>query len=340
MAIKKTEVGWLVDVQPAGRGGKRHRKTFKTQAEAKQWEAWLKTQINQNRNWAPAKRDIRRLSSLVTLWFDTHGSNLSNAIHTLATLKKLCVEVGDPIATSFTPQDFTNWRTTRINAGIAPNTVNHAHAYLRAVFNHLIKINEWKGDNPLSKINQIKIHESESKKYLTLDEIERLLEALKQGRNPHAYLISKICLATGGRWDEVEKLKTSQLQKNLVQFANVTKSKKARAVAISAELMDEIKQHCTEHPLDNNQIFESANAAFRHAVKRAKIELVEGQLTHVLRHTFASHFVMQGRNLLTLQKILGHQNYVTTMRYAHLAPNHMEEAVQFNPLEMLKVKNG
>ena len=36
MAIKKMRAsGWLVDAQPGGRGGKRFRKSFKTQAEAK-----------------------------------------------------------------------------------------------------------------------------------------------------------------------------------------------------------------------------------------------------------------------------------------------------------------
>jgi site-specific recombinase XerD len=149
-----------------------------------------------------------------------------------------------------------------------------------------------------------------------------------------------VSLIKGGLPDEVEKLKTTQLQKNLVQFANVTKSKKARAVAIGAELVAEIKQHCTENPLTNNQIFESASSAFRHAIKRSGIVLADGQLTHVLRHTFASHFVMQGRNLLTLQKILGHSDYAMTVKYAHLSPNHMEEAAIFNPLELLKSKLG
>ncbi len=34
------------------------------------------------------------------------------------------------------------------------------------------------------------------------------------------------------------------------------------------------------------------------------IQLVEGQKTHVLRHTFASHFIMNGGNILVLQRIL------------------------------------
>lgn len=60
-----------------------------------------------------------------------------------------------------------------------------------------------------------------------------------------------------------------------------------------------------------------------------------GQLTHVLRHTFASHFMMNGGNILVLQKTLGHSTL--TMRYAHLAPEHLQEAKTLNPLARLTV---
>lgn len=40
---------------------------------------------------------------------------------------------------------------------------------------------------------------------------------------------------------------------------------------------------------------------------------------HTCRHTFASHYVMQGGNILALQKILGHSDVKMTMIYAHLA---------------------
>nr|WP_231473619.1 tyrosine-type recombinase/integrase [Shewanella sp. 38A_GOM-205m] len=58
----------------------------------------------------------------------------------------------------------------------------------------------------------------------------------------------------------------------------------------------------------------------------------KGQASHVLRHTFASHFVMNGGNILTLQRILGHSSIQMTMRYAHLAPEHLIEATKLNPL--------
>jgi site-specific recombinase XerD len=44
---------------------------------------------------------------------------------------------------------------------------------------------------------------------------------------------------------------------------------------------------------------------------------------HILRHTFASHFVMSGGNILALQRILGHSDVKMTMIYAHLAPDFM-----------------
>ncbi|HRI50708.1 MAG TPA: tyrosine-type recombinase/integrase [Pseudomonadota bacterium] len=46
---------------------------------------------------------------------------------------------------------------------------------------------------------------------------------------------------------------------------------------------------------------------------------------HALRHTFASHFVMSGGNILTLQKILGHADIKMTLLYAHLAPDFLAE---------------
>ncbi len=57
-----------------------------------------------------------------------------------------------------------------------------------------------------------------------------------------------------------------------------------------------------------------------------------GQSSHVLRHTFASRFVMNGGNILTLQRILGHTTLAMTMRYTHLAPDHLQDAVKLGPV--------
>ncbi|MBA7702577.1 Tyrosine recombinase XerC [subsurface metagenome] len=48
---------------------------------------------------------------------------------------------------------------------------------------------------------------------------------------------------------------------------------------------------------------------------------------HSLRHTFASHLVMAGVDLASVQKLMGHRNIQTTMIYAHLSPGHLAQAV-------------
>ena len=62
---------------------------------------------------------------------------------------------------------------------------------------------------------------------------------------------------------------------------------------------------------------DSLKEGFNAAVRRAGIEDFH---FHDLRHTFASHFVMRGGDLTTLQEILGHTTLTMTMKYVHLTP--------------------
>lgn len=49
---------------------------------------------------------------------------------------------------------------------------------------------------------------------------------------------------------------------------------------------------------------------------------------HDCRHTFASHLVQRGANLRVVADLLGHSSMQMVMRYSHLAPNHLSEAVE------------
>jgi integrase len=73
----------------------------------------------------------------------------------------------------------------------------------------------------------------------------------------------------------------------------------------------------------------SCRAAFRRAYERCRFQ-APGQLTHILSHTFSSHYMMG--NILSLQRILGHSSITMTMRYAHLSPDHLESALRLSPL--------
>lgn len=211
-----------------------------------------------------------------------------------------------------------------MNDGISPNTVNHEHAYLRSLFNELTRLGDWEEGNALRHVRQLRVHETELA-WLSRDQIRDLFEALEASRNRAALLVSKLSLATGARWSEAETLEAERLHQDRVVFAD-PKGLKVRKVPIEPELAVELRTRPT------GGLFPSCYSAFRSAVDRAGIELPRGQCAHVLRHTFASHFVMNGGNIFTLQRILGHSDIKMTMRYAHLAPDHLEEARRLNPL--------
>jgi integrase len=245
MAIKKLTNGWQVDSQPGGRGAKRFRKTFDTQAEAKRYEAWLKSQVTQNAKWQPDKRDKRMLSELVELCYEHHGIGLKAGQETLRSLRALCIALSNPRADEFSAEMFTRYRAQRLEAGTSANSLNHEHAYLRSVFNELTRLGLWKRGNPLKLLRPFKLEERELS-YLTLNQVETLLRALDGSKNLHLGLIARVCLSTGARWGEAEELKIGQIRDGVIQYAR-TKSGRVRAVPITQELDKLLKTHHVKH---------------------------------------------------------------------------------------------
>ena len=74
--------------------------------------------------------------------------------------------------------------------------------------------------------------------------------------------------------------------------------------------------------------FQAGNNSYEQSTSTRKQAGVENLTRpHTLHHTFASHLVMQGVDLPTVMKLMGHADIQTTMIYAHLAPDHLAEAV-------------
>jgi integrase/recombinase XerD len=74
-----------------------------------------------------------------------------------------------------------------------------------------------------------------------------------------------------------------------------------------------------------------AQWAISQAVKRAGI--VKEVSLHTLRHTYATHLLEQGVNILTIKELLGHAHINTTMIYLHLARPSVQ--VAFSPMDTL-----
>lgn len=328
MSVRKlSDSRWRVDVEPVR--GKRYRKTFTTKAEAVRYESYVRSQHAKAVNWNSAQEDRRRLSDLVELWHSLHGHGLRDSVRRLSKLKALSDRLGNPVAARLESQRYAADRRLRLASGISAKTLNNELGYLRAVYNELYALNQVDYRNPLELVKPLSLQERELS-WLTLDQIVELLASIRSGcKNPHVELIVLVCLATGARWSEAENLAPESLRNGMVTFKN-TKNGKVRSVPVPDDLVMRLRQHWAEYGL-----FTGSITSFRRALARTTITLPKGQASHVLRHTFASHFIQQGGNILTLQKILGHSSLAMTMRYSHLSHDHLVDAKSLSPFSTL-----
>jgi len=326
MSITKLSDGrWLVDVEPIK--GKRFRKRFKTKMEAQQFEVNVRQKCAENSSWSIKPKDRRKLSELVELWYELHGQTLANGHRCVAILRLVAQDLGNPVAANLEPAKVARLRTKQIAKGMTGKTANNRLGYLKSMFNELRQLGVLEYENPIGRMRPLKLQEKPLS-YLTKHQVSELLAALDaRETSPHPKMVARICLATGARWGEAQALTPERIKGNTVVFAN-TKSKRVRSVPISEQLAKDIRQHWKTHGPFTNCL-----GVFRLVLLSTSIKLPRGQASHVLRHTFASHFIMNGGHIVTLQNILGHASLSMTMRYAHLSKDHLSEAVRLNPLE-------
>lgn len=322
MTISKLNNGqYRVDVRPQGRDGKRIRKTFKTKSEAQQYERWV-VATQHNKEWVEKPADRRPLADLIDLWYSHHGRTLKDGDAILRKLVNIAERMGQPRADQVTRTSVAQYRAMRLAAGIKPETINKDQTMLSGVFTVLIETGLYHNDHPLTGLARIK-RSAREMAYLTQPQIIMFLAALAGDD----LKVARLCLATGARWSEAATLTRDALIPFKCTFVN-TKNGKDRTVPISEALHKEITEGS-----DGRELFPGADYDnVRKMLKKLVPDLPDGQATHVMRHTFASHFMINGGNIISLQKILGHSTILQTMVYAHFAPDYLNDAVRLNPL--------
>jgi len=156
-------------------------------------------------------------------------------------------------------------------------------------------------------------------------ELKRLFKAPKFLK--HRVMFSLIYSA-GLRVSEVCKLKINDIDFDRMQIhIRQSKNNRSRYVVLSHQISKGLKQYMAGAkprvflfngrqkgvPLGHSAV----QQAFRQAMQTAKIQ--KDACVHTLRHSFATHLLEQGVDIVSIKEQLGHADIQTTMMYLHVA---------------------
>lgn len=212
-------------------------------------------------------------------------------------------------------------------------SINHEITILRQFFSYHNK------ESVVKDIDLLKL-EKNLPKYLTKDEVERLLNIpLVTPLDYRNKAMLELIYATGLRVSELVNLKVNDIDFEMCNLRVLGKGNKERIVPIGSVALKYNKIYIDEYRvklLKNNLIDElypnnfgrkMTRNGFNFILKELKKKCdINAYLTpHVLRHSFATHLLIGGADLRSIQLLLGHENINTTNIYTHIVNRELKD---------------
>lgn len=180
--------------------------------------------------------------------------------------------------------------------------------------------------------------------YFSREEISAML---KTTSNIKHKLIIAIAYTAGLRRKEVQNLKLADVDlKNNRLFIRDSKGKKDRYTLFSRHLHDLFTNYLKEyHP--KIYVFESTKPGIKYSTtsmaqvlkNMAKAAGIQRKVhLHMLRHSFATHLLEDGRDIRYVQELLGHRSIKTTERYTHIISDALSTVT--SPFDRLVSETG
>jgi len=231
-----------------------------------------------------------------------------------------------------TPRMIEDYKIERTANGISPSKVNRELALLKHIYTKAI---EWgkATDNPVKRVKMFR-ENNQRVRFLEKEEIKKLMDSCENFLKP----IIAIAFNTGMRQGEIINLRWADIDliRGVILVRN-PKNGQPRYIPMNSfvkyifEKLNSVRDN-----LDNPYIFYYngekpltrfglIRGAFNRAVEKAGIKDFH---FHDLRHTFASHLIMSGADIMTVKELLGHKTLLMTLRYSHLSPNFKKSAVE------------
>ena len=235
---------------------------------------------------------------------------------------------------------------------VSKTTIRNNFVALRAFFNFMA-MKGYITDNPFRYLSTPKIPKRK-KIIFKNSEIQKLMQfdtnTFLGSRN---YCIMAFLFSTGMRISELTSLRLDDIDLELELINIIGKGDKQRYVPISSPLKNLIiryfkkrNSYVTEHNLRSRYFFISRSGRmmcptnvqdiFRKVKKQYGIDKKRFS-PHTFRHTFATDYLLNGGDVFSLQKILGHSNLNTTKEYVDMDDNLIRmQNEKYNPFSNKK----
>ncbi|WP_424686834.1 tyrosine-type recombinase/integrase [Halarcobacter ebronensis] len=245
--------------------------------------------------------------------------------------------IGTKAVKTITKADMENFQI-EIQKDLMPATVNFIMQQVGGIFIWAIE-NEVLDKNPCKGIKKLKVNNSRLR-YLEIDEIKKLTQTLKNDKI--AYYFVMLSLATGGRLQTICHIKPSDIKENGTIKLYDFKNNSEYYGFLNEELRNEIAQFISELNIKKDDyLFKTTkNQNYTNQYYYRKLQPIfdilfnpEGTeplnkvTIHTLRHTFASQLAINETPILTIKKLMNHNDINATMRYAKLSKSSGEKHV-------------
>ncbi|MEH6559571.1 MAG: tyrosine-type recombinase/integrase [Oceanicoccus sp.] len=259
--------------------------------------------------------------------------------------------------------DVQKWSAQASKSGLKASTINRRTAILKGVVS---KAHEWNfiNSNPLRGMKNLKTDNKARVRYLSLKEEKELRAELESRQEKHRkerlqfiewskerkktppplpndkftdHLMPMVLLSlnTGMRRGELFNLQWRDIDlkgRTATIEGTTAKSGETRHIPLNDEALatliawrNQTKSKILVFPSPKTgDTFNNISTAWKKLISDSGVTNFR---FHDLRHHFASQLVMAGVDINTVRELLGHQDIATTLRYAHLAPEHKAAAV-------------
>ncbi len=301
------------------------------------------------------------LDDIYTPWVKV---NRKSAAHTLMLLKTYFPDFLPIAMCNLTLQQVEEWQIYQANRGLKPSSINRPLNALRSVFTRAAQLKVI-ADSPLNDLQNVPECDDVRVRHFSEEE-ERAIRAALHNRNQMLlakrktgnqwrgqrgyelmpefedhqygdYLMPMVLLVmnTGLRRGECFQIRWCDVdfeQHMLIVRADNAKSGKARRIPLNEEAYKVLKNWRETNTVGDGLVFPGEEGQPMVTIKTAwgnlmRVTGIKDFRFHDLRHHFASMLAMKGVDLNLIRELLGHADFATTLRYAHVGDKQKANAL-------------